>query len=114
MPDNPYYGFKKEATEGTAIPNPELLVPTRRSSSPLLNQPSNPNLDITIGHSNESSLWSLLSRLFRRKSKPPVRILDWCELPIWKGILLLSVKVEYEGKKYEGMLYPVKDEESNA
>lgn len=47
------------------------------------------------------------------EAKPLVHILDHATLPIGNNIQTVYVKVEYDGKQYTGMLYPLKDEEDN-
>lgn len=46
-------------------------------------------------------------------TKIPVHVLDHATLPIGINIQTMFIKVEYDGKQYTGMLYPMKDEESN-
>lgn len=73
MPDNFYYGVKKQSTQGTALPISERAMP---------------------------------------------RLLDHATLPIAHDTPIITVKMEYNGKQYRGMLYPImedeKVEESNA
>lgn len=84
-PDNVYYGLRKESTEGTAV------------------KPSFPHVDPTLIDHGEPSLWSMLSRLFRRKSKPHVRFIEHFDPYI-------MIETEYKGKMYQGVLYPLEDE----
>lgn len=44
-------------------------------------------------------------------AKLPVHVLDHATLPIGINIQTMFIKVEYDGKQYIGMLYPMKDEE---
>lgn len=107
MSDNPYYGFEKESTQGTALPISEytgLPYDPEWFSESKAQRKSDSDLDVTI-YKGKPSLWPMITKLFHCKPKPPVQFKETIGPYI-------SMETEYEGKRYRGILYPVEEEDN--
>jgi hypothetical protein len=70
--------------------------------------------DAIYAEENNDPVLSIYRDMVIEAAKTPVHVLDHTTLPIGPNIQTMFIKVEYDGKQYIGMLYPMKDEESNA
>jgi hypothetical protein len=90
MKNDPYYGLRKETTEGTPVrPLPYS------------------DLDVTIGP-QRYGIWSWLARIFPRKAKRLVVTY------VGRNDKLMQVEwTREDGKKYSGLLHAVEEDEEN-